>query len=358
MGETDNRSTDIDNIIARYCEVTGEPDLPAGLGGFTPAQKEFLLHETPGLLAYPNTKDLVRLGVFLTQTDDMRNIPPVYGPKPPPPETITTLLGDPVCLYENDPNTTTALTTILPAYAHTLNVPIIQVFMDHWETLPHIPWHLDSTGQPLLALTIARHAPEVLDMDGAYRALENYIQHASTQATYDYGTWWDGETHANLLHLLGFFNQAYDLDCGEAPPGLWVKAAGRMLNTLWGRALFTHISQGAAGFVGDYLGELSSLERLAWCQNARNNTSGKIEWFFWALFAGWFRITPDTDTRTVGEVALLFVETARRACANSAGWAPFLELIVSVEDPYTLTSSPQVTRTILDSTVGEPRPLT
>lgn len=357
MGETDNLSPDLVNIITQYLEVTGEPELTAGLGGFTPAQKEFLLNETPGLLACPNAKDLVRLGLFLAQTDDSRNTPPVYGPKPPPPETITMLLGDPARIYQDDPSTITALTTILPSYAHLLNVPIIQVFMDHWETLPHIMWHLD-TAHPLLVLTIARHAPEVLDMDGAYHALENYVRHASTEQQHDYGTWWDSETHANLLLLLGLFNQAYDLDCEEPPPGLWVKAAGRILNTLWGRVLFTHISQGAEGFVGDYLGELSSLERLAWCQNARNNTSGKIEWFFWALFAGWFRLTPDTDTRTVGEVALLFVETARRACANSAGWAPFLELIVSVEDPYTLTSSPQVTRTILDSTVGEPRPLT
>ena len=357
MGETDDLSPDLVNIITRYLEVTGEPERTAGLGGFTLAQQEFLLNETPRLLAYPNAKDLVRLGLFLAHPDSMRNISPVYGPKPPSPEIITMLLGDPVRIYQDDPSTITARTTILPSYAHLLNIPIVHVFMDHWETLPHISLLMDKA-HPLLVLTIARHAPEVLEMDGAYRALEDYVRHASTQATYDYGTWWDGETHANLLHLLGFFNQAYDLDCEEAPPGLWVKAAGPLLNTLWGRALFTHISQGAAGFVGDYLGELSSLERLAWCQNARNNTSGKIEWFFWALFAGWFRLTPDTDTRTVGEVALLFVETARRACANSAGWAPFLELIVSVDDPYMLTSSPQVTRTILDSTVGEPRPLT
>ena len=357
MEETDNLSPDLVNIITQYLEVTGEPELTSGLGGFTLAQQEFLLNETPGLLAHPNAKDLVQLGLFLAQTDDSRNTPPVYGPKPPPPETITMLLGDPVFLYENDPSTITALTTILPSYAHLLNVPIIQVFMDHWETLPHIMWHLD-TAHPLLVLTIARHAPEVLDMDGAYRALEDYIQHSSTQV-HDYGTWWDSETHAKLVRLLGFFNHAYDLEHEEDLPGLWVKAAGRMLNTPWGRALFAHINQGAAGFVGDYLEELSPLERLVWCQNARNNTtSGAGEWFLWALMVGWFNITPDTDTRTVGEVALLFVEAARRACTNTNGWAPFLELMVSIEDPYMLMSSSQVTRTILDSTIGQPRPLT
>lgn len=356
MGETDDLSPDLINIITRYLEVTGEPELTAGLGGFTLAQQEFLLNETPGLLAYPNAKDLVRLGLFLAHPDSMRNISPVYGPKPPSPEIITMLLGDPVRIYQDDPSTITARTTILPSYAHLLNIPIVHVFMDHWETLPHISWLMDKA-HPLLVLTIARHAPEVLEMDGAYRILDSYVQHIP-QADNDYGTWWDSETHAKLVRLLEFFNHAYDLEHEEDLPGLWVKAAGRMLNTPWGRALFAHINQGTAGFVGDYLEELSPLERLVWCQNARNNTtSGAGEWFLWALMVGWFNITPDTDTRTVGEVALLFVEAARRACANSAGWAPFLELIVSIEDPYTLTSSPQVTRTILDSTVGEPRPL-